>query len=304
MKKLLVIILIFSGVGLSAQQDALFNQYMFNMLVMNPAYAGTSDVFNATLIGRQQWVGLDGAPRTSTFSVHSPLRNDNMGLGFYVYSDQLGPVKNTGFLGTYSYKVRMGNGKLSFGVQFGLKSEHIDFLKLDVLENDLNYVGTNEKNINLDANFGIYYYTDRYYIGLSSKHLMEPQVGVVQNDDGFVYSKLLRHFYGMAGIAFKLTDNLTFKPSTLVKFVPDAPVQLDINASFLLYDVLWLGASYRTERSFVLMTEILIGSKFRFGYSYDMFMDELKVTNQGSHEIMLGFELPVFNKRMKTIRYF
>lgn len=290
--------------GLSAQQDALFNQYMFNMLVMNPAYAGTSDVFNATLIGRQQWVGLEGAPRTSTLSVHSPLPNDNMGLGFYIYTDQLGPVKNTGFLGTYSYRVRIGTGKLSFGIQFGMKSEHIDFHKLDVPENDLNYFGTNEKNINLDANFGVYYYTDRYYIGLSSKHLMEPQVGVVQNDDGFVYSKLLRHFYGMAGIAFKLTDNLIFKPSTLVKFVPDAPVQFDINASFLLYNVLWVGTSYRTERSFVLMTEILIGSKFRMGYSYDMFMDELKVTNLGSHEIMLSYEIPMFNKRMKTIRYF
>lgn len=303
-KNIILALLIFSGLTLTAQQDALFNQYMFNKLVINPAYAGTSDVLNITLIGRQQWVGIDGAPKTATLSLHSPLKNENMGLGFYVYTDQLGPIVNNGFLGTYSYKVRIGNGKLSFGLQFGVKSEHVDFNKLDLPESDMSYMGTTEKNTNIDANFGIYYYTDKFYVGLSSKHLMETKVGVTEINDEIVYAKLLRHFYGMAGYAFHINDNLTFRPSTLIKFVQDAPIQFDINASFLLYKTLWLGASYRTERSFVLMTQILIGERFRVGYSYDTFLYELSVTNQGSHEIMLGFELPVFNKRMKTIRYF
>ncbi|NOR87783.1 MAG: type IX secretion system membrane protein PorP/SprF, partial [Bacteroidales bacterium] len=102
MKKLIIIILVLAGSGLSAQQDALFSQYMFNMLVINPGYAGTTDGLNMTMVGRQQWVGLDGAPRTASFSIHSPLRNDKIGLGLYGYSDVLGPVQSTGILSTYS----------------------------------------------------------------------------------------------------------------------------------------------------------------------------------------------------------
>lgn len=290
--------------GAIAQQDALFSQYMFNMLVLNPGYAGTTETLNATMVNRQQWVGLDGAPNTSTFSIHSPLRNDKIGLGFYAYSDVLGPVKSIGALGSYSYKVRLGNGKLSFGLQFGIKSEHVDYNMLDMKDSDASYAETTNKNVNLDANFGIYYYTDNFYLGFASKQLMEKNVGVVEFNNDYSYSKLLRHFYGMAGVAIPLTDNLVLKPATLVKYVKDAPVQVDLNTNLLINNVLWIGASYRTEGTFVLLTEVLINQRFRVGYSYDMFLNKLNLTNRGSHEVMLSYELPVFNKRMKTVRYF
>ena len=287
-----------------AQQDALFSQYMFNKLVINPGYAGSSDALNVTMVNRQQWAGLEGAPNTSTFSIHSPLRNENIGVGLYAYSDVLGPVKSTGAFASYSYKVRLGNGKLSFGLQLGVTSEHIDWNMLDMKDSDISYVETTEKNVNLDANFGLYYSTDNFYLGVSSKQLMQENVGVAQYDDQYSYAKLLRHFYGMAGMALPISNSVVFKPSTLVKYVNNAPVQVDLNASFLINDVLWLGTSYRTEGTVVLMTEILINRRLRVGYSYDMFLNKLNITNRGSHEIMLSYELPVFNKRMKTVRYF
>jgi len=303
-KKLIIYILLMTGSGLMAQQDALFSQYMFNMLVINPGYAGSSDALNVTLVNRQQWAGLDGAPQTSTFSIHAPLRNENIGLGLYAYSDVLGPSKSTGVLASYSYKVRLGNGKLSFGVQFGVKSDHIDWNMLDMKDTDVSYAETTKKNVNLDANFGIYYSTDNFYLGVASKQLMEKNIGVAEYDDEYAYAKLLRHFYGMAGVAIPLSNSVVLKPSTLVKYVNNAPVQADLNANFLINDVLWLGASYRTEGTAVLMTEVLINRRFRVGYSYDMFLNKLNITNRGSHEIMLSYELPVFNKRMKTVRYF
>lgn len=304
MKKLIIFLLVLMGTGLMAQQDALYNQYMFNMLVLNPGYAGTTEAMNLTFVDRQQWIGLDGAPHTSSFSIHSPLRNDKIGLGLYAYSDVLGPVKGTGALATYSYKIRIGEGKLSFGLQFGIKTEYIDWNKLDMPEYDGSLSEIYKQNINLDANIGIYFYTDNYYVGVSSKQLLEKNIGGANFNGQNAYAKLLRHFYGMAGIAIPLNDNIVFKPAILVKYVKNAPVQFDFNASFLINDVLWLGTSYRTKRTFVLMTEILISKGVRLGYSYDMFLNTLNVTNSGSHEIMLGLDLPVYNKRMKTVRYF
>ena len=296
------------GTTLSAQQDALFSQYMFNMLVLNPGYAGTSETMNFTLINRQQWVGLAGAPKTSTFSVNTPLRNENVGLGLYAYSDVLGPVNGTGALGTYSYKVKLGPGNLSFGLQFGFKSETIDWNMLDMQDENPAYDRADYKDVNLDANFGIYYYSKKYYFGVSSKQLLEKDIGLAEVNGQYAVVKLLRHFYAMAGVAIPLTDKVVFKPATLIKYVDNAPIQVDLNASFLYNKMFWLGASfrsdYRTESTLVFMTEMLIRDRIRVGYSYDVFLSSLHVTNRGSHEIMLGFDLPIFNKRMKTVRYF
>jgi type IX secretion system PorP/SprF family membrane protein len=306
MKKYFFFLLITSLSMVSmAQQDALYSQYMFNKLVLNPAYAGTRDALSLTMVGRQQWVGLEGAPSTVSFTAHSPLKNDRIGLGLYVYTDALGPMQTYGVISAYSYKVRIGPGRLSFGLQFGVKHLSIDWQKVTMPDqNDVAYFGQSGDNTVLDANFGMYYYTKNYYIGFASKHLFEQQIGTLELQDDMVYATLLRHFYGMGGVAIPLNENLVLKPSMLIKYVKNAPVQADFNANLLIYKKLWVGVSYRTEKTAVFLAELLVNDRLRVGYSYDIFLNKLRVTNRGSHEILVGFDFPVFKRRMLTPRYF
>lgn len=305
MKKI-AILLLFTTMALTvrAQQDALYSQYMFNQLVINPAYAGCRDVLSLTAVNRHQWVGIDGAPKTLSVTLDSPLRNEKIGLGLYVYRDKLGPVEDVGAMANYSYRIRMGRGKLSFGLQVGVKHKDINWAEVEVEEtSDVFYYGNERTRLLPDANFGVYYYTNRYYFGLSSKHLMQKEFSYHREDGQSVYGKLLRHFYGMAGVAIPMTDHITFRPSTLIKYVANAPMQVDVNASFLFNDVFWVGASYRTQRALVLITEICLSEKLRLGYSYDFYMNELEGYNRGSHEIMLRYDIN-WDGRMLTPRYF
>ncbi len=305
MRKFFMILLILAGTAAIAQQDALFSQYMFNKLVINPAYTGTRDALSITLVGRQQWVGLDGAPRTATISIHSPLRNERLGVGAYGYTDVLGPVQNSGAVGSFSYKFQWGPGKLSFGLQFGFRHMSIDWNKINMQEqNDIAYMGESGSNFVMDANFGIYYYSDKYYVGVASKHLLQQELGSQELYDEVVANKLLRHFYGMAGIAIPLSSDLVLKPSILAKYVSNAPLQMDFNANLMIHEVLWVGFSYRTEGTFVLLFEVLVKDRLRIGYSYDTFLNELALQNRGSHEVLIGFDFPVFKRRMLTPRYF
>lgn len=308
MKKLWVVILILLSAPAIAQQDALFSQYMFNKLVINPAYAGTRQALSVNLVGRKQWAGLNGAPATVTLSVHSPLRNDRMGLGGYVFTDVLGPMVNTGLIATYSYKINLGPGKLSFGLQGGIQYTDVDWSKVEMKDpDDIVYLEDlqQKKKWIPDANFGLYYYGQQFYVGISSKHLFEQQFGLIEDQDNSVYGTLLRHFYLMGGYAFKVKeDRFVIHPSALIKYTKNSPVQADINLSMLFSNIFWIGVSYRTEGTFVALAEVVISDKFRIGYSYDVFLNKLGVSNKGSHEIMIGYDFPVFNNRMLSPRYF
>jgi type IX secretion system PorP/SprF family membrane protein len=305
MKKLITIVFLLAGTCLYAQQDALFSQYMFNKLVINPAYTGTRDALSIAIVGRQQWAGIDGAPKTATFSIHSPLKNEKLGLGLYCYTDVLGPLQTSGAVGAFSYKFQWGPGKLSFGLQFGFKHMSVDWAKVQMPEeNDVALTGQSGKNFVLDANFGLYYYSDNYYVGISSKHLLEQEIGTQELYDEQVASRLLRHLYGMAGLAIPLNQDLVLQPSILAKYVQNSPFQMDFNANLMIKEVFWLGFSYRTERTFVFLTEVLVKNRLRIGYSYDIFLNELSQYNKGSHEILVGFDFPVFKRRMENPRYF
>jgi type IX secretion system PorP/SprF family membrane protein len=304
MKKLTLIFILFAGLAGYAQQDPLFSQYMFNKLTVNPGYAGSREVFSADMIYRYQWVGIPGAPKTLTLSMHAPLRNDHIGLGGYIYSDQIGPVVDQGALATYAYRVNLPKGRLSFGLQAGIKYYNVDWNMIFVEDPDFSFQGDQQNKITPDANFGIYYYSNHLYAGVSSKQLLQNEYGMVTVNGKKTYSKLLRHFYGIAGLAIPVSDNVIFRPSALVKYVKNAPWQLDLNASFLFSDLFWLGTTYRTNGDLVFLTEINIARKYRIGYSYDVNVKEMTHDNSGSHEIRLGIDLDLLKNRMYTPRYF
>ncbi len=304
MKKLILIFVLFASITSFAQQDALFSQYMFNKLTVNPGYAGSREVFSADMVYRYQWVGMPGAPKTLTLGMHAPLRNDHIGLGGYIYSDQIGPVVDQGALATYAYRVNLPKGKLSFGIQAGIKYYGVDWGMIVVEDPDFAFQGDQKNKVTPDANFGIYYYSNHAYVGVSSKQLLQNEYGMVTVNGKKAYSKLLRHFYGMAGLAIPISDKVIFRPSALVKYVKNAPWQLDLNASVLFNDLFWLGMTYRTDGDLVFLTEVNIGRNYRIGYSFDVNLKDMVQYNSGSHEIRLGVDLDLLKNRMYTPRYF
>jgi type IX secretion system PorP/SprF family membrane protein len=304
MKNVLILFLMCLSLAGLAQQDALFSQYMCNKLVVNPAYAGSREVFTADMAYRHQWTGFEGAPRTIAFSMHTPMRNEHIGLGAYIYSDQIGPSVDQGALATYAFRINLPKGKLAFGVQAGIKYYTIDWNMIQLEDPDFVFQGDQQNKITPDANVGIYYYSNRMYAGISSKQLLQNEYGMVTVNGQKAYSKLMRHFYGMAGIAVPVSGNVIFKPSLLVKYVKNAPWQMDLNASFLLKDLIWLGLTYRTEGDLVFLTELNLGRKYRIGYSYDINVKDMINYNSGSHEVRLGIDLDLLKNRMYSPRYF
>lgn len=315
MKKtaLIIILTLMAYCGFS-QRDALYSQFMFNRLIINPAYSGSRDALTLTLLDRYQWVGFgDGAPRTFTFSAHTPLRNEKIALGLYFYNDRTGPFSDVGLMGNYAYRIRLYKGILSLGLQAGFNQVNINWDEFNARQDDP-VLNTQPKNkLMPDANFGIYYYTKNYYLGISSKQLFESQYGKVdlENIGKTTYARLARHFYGMAGAAIPFSEKLVFRPGLMFKYTDNAPLNFDINASFLFNEMIWLGASYRTnynaittKNAVVFMAEINLTKNWRLGYSYDAYLSEIRLHNQGSHEIMISYEASIFKPRVLTPRYF
>ena len=304
MKKYLLVFILFCNFAAFAQQDPLFTQYMFNKLLVNPAYAGSKELFTIDMLNRTQWVNIDGAPETFTLSAHTAMRNKNVGLGLYVFRDVLGPTNNQGIMGTYAYRLHFTRSSLAFGLQFGIKYFDFDWNAMKVKNPDYVFDPQDVRRITPDANFGIYYQSNRMFLGVSSKQLLQNDYGYATIDGKSSFSKLTRHFYLMGGLALPLDDKIVFRPSLMTKYTPNAPVQLDLNASFLFSDVFWIGASYRTQKAITFLTEFKLISRLRLGYSYDLYLNELQPFNYGSHEIRLSYEFPLYESRMKTPRYF
>ncbi len=309
MKKPALLFLWLSIIGFSyGQQDPIITQYLFDKLPINPGYAGSVDALSVNLIDRYQWVGIKDGPNTITFTANSYLPNPHLGLGLYIYRDALGPSVETGVMGSFAYKILLPKGKLSFGVQFGFNYLNIDWSALE--PNDLNDPLVNnqvKKKAVPDAGFGIYYYSKRFYAGISSTHLLQNEM-VVSNDNKVntnSFSKLLRHFYGMTGIAIPVSENIDLRPSVIVKYVQNAPVQADLNLGMLFNDIFWIGVGYRTEKCLTFMVDVNIAKNLHIGYSYDAWFNELKSYNMGSHEIRLGYDFDIFGlEKMVTPRYF
>lgn len=304
MKTFFTSLLFLAASTLFAQQDPMFSQYMFNKLAVNPGYAGSRELLTTDILYRNQWVNIDGAPKTISASLHSPLTNPHLALGAHIYNDRIGPMSNTSAMATFAYRIIFPKGKLSFGIQAGVKSNGIVWSDFNALNEDDPFLINRAKNkVVPDANFGVYYYTNNFFAGLSSHQLLQNQTLVIKDSEGNTQvSKLLTHFYAMTGVVIPINDNVLFRPSLLAKYVKNAPPQVDLNASFLFANKLWLGASYRTEKAVSFMTEINIKQNFRLGYSYDVWFD-LKEYNKGSHEIRLSFDINVA-KRILTPRYF
>jgi type IX secretion system PorP/SprF family membrane protein len=307
LKILFVAILIASaGESALAQQDAMYSQYMFNTLAINPAYAGSRNVVSAAALYRSQWVGIPGAPKTATFTIDAPIDNKKIGLGLQVFNDRIGISNTSGAFLSYAFRIRMDQGTLSFGIQGGASQYKADFTQVDLGSNpapDLAFFNNvNKWLVNFGA--GVYYNTDNFYIGLSSPQLLNNKLTnfTVTNNNSYTGQQM--HFFLASGCVFELNDDMHFKPSVLIKEVGGAPIEADLTATMWFKDVFSVGVQYRTEADITGLVEFQVSPQIRIGYSYDHSTSNLVQYNSGSHEIMLRYEFGFSKSKTLSPRYF
>ena len=277
--------------GAQAQQTALYSQYMFNPFTINPAYAGSRSAFSAVMLYRNQWLGMTGAPQSSSLSIHTPLEGKNIGLGFNVINDKIGPINNFGIFGTYAYHLSTGDGKLSLALRAGTYRFQLDGNAIEYKNLDKFSGASIAGKLIPSFDFGLYYYTKTLYGGLAITHLTGSKVDF--DDISDLSTQLIRHYMVNCGYAFILNNALVVKPSALLKYTANAPVNVDINLSVLIKEVFWLGVSYRTSNDLVLIAEFNITNILRAGYSYDLGLNALQGFNSGSHELFVGADFTI-----------
>ncbi|WP_306354308.1 type IX secretion system membrane protein PorP/SprF [Flavobacterium sp. '19STA2R22 D10 B1'] len=291
-------------VDVQAQQDPHYTQYMYNMNVINPAYAGSKENLSFGLLYRKQWVDIEDSPTTGTFFVHSPT-GKNVGLGLSVISDKIGPVTENNVYGDFSYTLNLGGEhRLALGLKAGATFHKVG-LYSDIYNTlpDANDPAFAEdvSNTYFNIGSGFFYYTNKYYVAFSvpnmlkSKHL---------DFDGRKFGSEVSHYFLTGGYVFDLSENTKFKPSFMLKSAFKAPTSLDVSANMLFFDKFEIGATYRLDDSFGGMVNYAITPNVRIGYAYDRIVSDLKVTTPASHEVMLLFDLNFPKKVSRSPRYF
>ena len=287
------------------QQEPSFTQYMYNTMTINPAYAGTRDVLSANLLYRSQWIGIEGAPQTQSLTVHSPINEGRMGLGLNVINDQIGPVSETMFSGTYSYILPIDRyTSISFGLNAGAELFNIDFTELNIFdEQDTSFQNNVDNKISPQVGVGAMIYNDKFYVGLSVPRLLRTEYYETEDNSNTVATSRA-HYYFTAGYVFDINDNIRFKPSILSRYVSGSPLRVDVSANFLINEAFSIGGSYRLSSSYGLMTSYQISDAILAGISYDRDSSELRNFNDGTFEIFLRFELFKKYRKMYTPRFF
>ena len=290
----------------SAQQDPQYTQYMYNMNVVNPAYSGSRGTLSLGLLGRTQWTSIDGAPKTFTFNAHAPLGR-KVGVGISVIADEIGPAKEQNIYADFSYTLTVSEtGKLAFGLKGGVTL--LDVNLLDIVLPQTNSSGDDLFNENINDAFpnfgaGVYYYTGKFYAGFSVPNILKS----THLDKDNINTKAAEevHYFLTSGYVFDLSSTLKFKPSLMLKGVTGAPLSIDVNANFLLYDRFELGASYRVDDAVSVLFNFGVTPDFRIGYAYDYTIsDYSNSVTGGSHEIILLYDIDFSKKNLKSPRFF
>lgn len=282
------------------------SQYMFNGLMLNPAYAGTHDYFSVSALHRSQWVQFDDSPVSQVFSIDGPVAGDKLGVGLLVTNNKLGVTSQLDVSANVSYKLDLGPGKLSFGLRAGLSNYTANLNDLVYWDTDdpLYAQGNISGELVTKFGFGAYYYTDRFYAGLSVPTIYSLDDNILA-DGTQVDNYFTQHYYLNTGVVIEANSILDVKPSLLMKLEPNAPLQVDVNCNLLFFDKFWLGAGYRSGDAVIGMVEYNITSQLRAGYAYDFTTTDIADYSSGSHEIMIAYDFGK-NVEVKTRspRYF
>jgi len=299
------VIVMFFSLGVKAQQDPMYTQYMENIEILNPAYAGSKDVLSMMAVSRNQWVSMPGAPDTRSLSINSPINRSNMGLGLSILSDKIGVIKQNGLYADYSYKLNFSNGRvLALGLKGGINFYQAGLADLQTNDpNDPVFAQDINRSFLPNLGVGAFFSSNRYYLGLSAPKLIENKISA----NGFSTQNVSReriHLFFMAGYVFDVNRIVKFKPSIMARFVANSPVSFDLNSTFMFYDRLWVGAMYRLGDSFGGLFQLKVTNQIKIGYSYDLSINQLGAYNGGTHEIMVTYDFNLGQGKIRSPRYF
>lgn len=307
MKKILTILILLTALKGFAQQDPQYSLYMFNPLGVNPGYAGSREALSTVLVHRSQWVGLKGAPVTQAFAINSPLKNKSMGVGLNVTNDKIGPKSIISATAVYAYRIKIGSGKLAFGLRGGIQNYNYNWDMIEYKNQEDQIPNTAVGSFVIPTfDFGMYYHTNTFYAGIALEHLNEAQYSftksMVNTDNG---AKVYSHVIGNIGKAFVLNHELTLKTSALIRSDRQGNGNIDVNTSILINKAIQFGLTLNTRKSIIILAEYNINKNFRVGYAYDHNFSALtKTTGSGSHEIFIGYDLSLFKSKVISPRYF
>ena len=307
--KLNIIVLVLLCVSSTfAQQLPQFTQYMYNTISVNPAYAGSRETLSLVGLHRSQWVGIDGGPTTQTFSIHSPLRNEKVGLGLSFINDQLGYENFAYIYADFSYTINVGaETKLAFGLKGGFTHYNLDaeLLNDPSVVNDLYFNDVADRwSPNIGA--GAFLHSNRWYVGLSAPRILNTDWNKSQNGQVEYVSAERISYYLTGGYVFELSESTKLKPAFMVKATNGAPLSYDLTANFLFNEKFWLGGAYRFNESagaFGAIADFQVSKQLRIGYAYEHPISDIRPYSSGTHEVLLMYEF-IKSKRIKSPRYF
>ena len=292
-----------------AQQDAQYTQYMYNTLSVNPGYAGSRGHMSITALHRSQWIGLEGAPKTQTVNIHTPLGYNGLGMGISVVNDQIGPTSETYFDLDISYTINVSDeARLSMGVK---GSAHMLDVRFSELNQDITNPGGPDPSLQQDIQnkfspnigAGVYYHTQRFYTGLSVPRFLETQHF---DESSLSTAQEEMNFYWITGYVWDVSPMWKFKPAVLAKVVRGAPLQLDFSASAMYNEKFILGAAYRWDAAISGLAGFQVSPEFMIGLAYDREITELgrAIFNDGSFEVILRYDFIKVLESMKSPRFF
>jgi type IX secretion system PorP/SprF family membrane protein len=293
-KKILIWIAAFCTPIMNAQHNSDFMQYMFNGLLVNPAYAGSSEALNVTTLYRNQWMGLPGAPTTAALSAHMPFKNKKINGGGILLNDRFGVYDHTQASLIYAYRVKFLSGQLALGLQGGISSYFADWNNINTTTvGDPNFQNSQVRKIMPEVGAGTFYHTNNFYFGLSAPNLVDPNITL--------YDKQL--FILHTGGLIKLGDRVLVKPAVLLKHIKNSPLSANVSTTFYYKNYVGLGLGYTHQTSALAYVDLRVNDQFNVGYGYTYATTELKNYSNGSHEIMLRY---LFRYKINGInpRYF
>ena len=280
---------------LFGQQSAIYSQYLFNGLAINPAYAGHDEVLSLTFLSRFQSVGLDGAPNTHTFTAHTPVKKDKIGLGVQLFHETIGVTTQSGAYFSYSYRLKYEDYTISLGLQGGANFYNSAYTSLLINDPNDPIFSSDLRSVTPNFGGGAYINNDKMFAGISMPQMLpSTDRDVIQEKPIFMYG----------GYVFELSTFLKLRASTLAKIVNGKSVEWDISASFLFYEALWVGLAYRPANAASVLLQLQASEQIQIGYAYDRTLNKLKSVASGSHEIMINYRFQYSQKGMMSPRYF
>jgi type IX secretion system PorP/SprF family membrane protein len=285
----------FVVIKMNAQQEAMITQHLFNKLNYNPGYAGAREKLSGILMYRNQWASIQGSPVQYMLSVSAPLGKSNHNLGLVVNRDVVGPIAQFNIYANYAYKLKFNEEQsLRIGTRVGLDKGSVNLNTLSQLDaNDPNFVNEANNITRPVVGLGLYFQSSTFAFTLSAPNFIQQDVSSSQ--------ALSKYFQSFAGVEylFKINDKWALKPAVFGHYQTKSPLNVDMNAYVIYNEFLWLGAGYRTSKTFMAGMQIEFNDRwipqlampFRIGYSYDFSNNNYSNATSGVHELFIGFDL-------------